>query len=29
VNPDLQGELDAIRDGIIDGSIPVGSYLAG
>lgn len=29
VSPDLQGELDAIRSGIIDGSIPVTSYLAG
>ncbi len=27
VSPDLQGELDAIRAGIIDGSIPVTSYL--
>ncbi|WP_415127855.1 BMP family lipoprotein [Microbacterium sp.] len=29
VSPDLQGELDAIKAGIIDGSIPVTSYLAG
>jgi basic membrane protein A len=29
VNPDLQGELDAIKAGIIDGSIVVKSYLAG
>jgi basic membrane protein A len=29
VSPDLQGELDAIQAGIIDGSIPVESYLAG
>ena len=29
VSPDLQGELDAIAAGIIDGSIPVKSYLAG
>lgn len=29
VSPDLQGELDAIKAGIIDGSIPVESYLAG
>lgn len=29
VSPDLQGELDAIQAGIIDGSIPVTSYLAG
>ncbi|GAA3631556.1 BMP family ABC transporter substrate-binding protein [Microbacterium awajiense] len=28
VSPDLQGELDAIAAGIIDGSIPVTSYLA-
>jgi basic membrane protein A len=28
VNPDLQGELDTIKAGIIDGSIPVKSYLA-
>ena len=28
VSPDLQGELDAIVAGIIDGSIPVESYLA-
>jgi glycosyltransferase involved in cell wall biosynthesis len=28
VSPDLQGELDAIKAGIIDGSIPVKSYLA-
>ncbi|RYB93165.1 BMP family ABC transporter substrate-binding protein [Nocardioides oleivorans] len=27
VNPDLQGELDTIKDGIIDGSIKVNSYL--
>ena len=27
VSPDLQGELDAIQAGIIDGSIPVASYL--
>jgi basic membrane protein A len=27
VSPDLQGELDAIEAGIIDGSIPVASYL--
>jgi basic membrane protein A len=27
VSPDLQGELDAIKAGIIDGSIPVKSYL--
>ncbi|MFM9876814.1 MAG: BMP family protein [Rhodoglobus sp.] len=27
VSPDLQGELDAITAGIIDGSIPVTSYL--
>ncbi len=27
VSPDLQGELDAITAGIIDGSIPVNSYL--
>ncbi len=27
VSPDLQGELDAIKAGIIDGSIPVTSYL--
>lgn len=29
VNPSLQGELDEIKAGIIDGSIPVTSYLAG
>ena len=29
VSPDLQGELDTITAGIIDGSIPVESYLAG
>jgi basic membrane protein A len=29
VSPDLQAELDAIEAGIIDGSIPVESYLAG
>jgi basic membrane protein A len=29
VNPDLQGELDTIKAGIVDGSIPVTSYLAG
>ena len=29
VSPDLQGELDTITAGIIDGSIPVKSYLAG
>lgn len=29
VNPELQGELDAIKAGIIDGSIKVNSYLAG
>ena len=29
VSPDLQGELDAIAAGIIDGSIPVTSYLQG
>ena len=29
VSPDLQGELDEITAGIIDGSIPVTSYLAG
>ncbi|MCC2033355.1 BMP family lipoprotein [Microbacterium allomyrinae] len=29
VSPDLQGELDTIQAGIIDGSIPVTSYLAG
>ncbi|BDV29984.1 BMP family lipoprotein [Microbacterium terricola] len=29
VSGDLQGELDAITAGIIDGSIPVTSYLAG
>ena len=29
VSPDLQAELDAITAGIIDGSIPVASYLAG
>jgi basic membrane protein A len=29
VSPDLQAELDAISAGIIDGSIPVTSYLAG
>lgn len=29
VSPDLQAELDAIAAGIIDGSIPVESYLAG
>ncbi|MGB4778887.1 BMP family lipoprotein [Microbacterium sp.] len=29
VSPDLQGELDEITAGIIDGSIPVKSYLAG
>ena len=29
VSPDLQGELDEIKAGIIDGSIPVESYLAG
>ncbi len=29
VSPDLQGELDEITAGIIDGSIPVQSYLAG
>ena len=28
VSPDLQGELDEIVAGIIDGSIPVESYLA-
>jgi basic membrane protein A len=27
VNPDLQGKLDEIKQGIIDGSIPVNSYL--
>ena len=27
VSPDLQGELDKIKAGIIDGSIPVASYL--
>ncbi len=27
VNPDLQGQLDDIKQGIIDGSIPVNSYL--
>lgn len=29
VSPDLQGELDELTAGIIDGSIPVESYLAG
>ena len=29
VSPDLQAELDTIQAGIIDGSIPVESYLAG
>ena len=29
VSPDLQAELDAIEAGIIDGSIPIESYLAG
>ena len=29
ISPDLQGELDEIQAGIIDGSIPVKSYLAG
>jgi basic membrane protein A len=29
VAPELQGELDAITAGIIDGSITVESYLAG
>ncbi len=29
VNPELAGELDALKAGIIDGSIPVTSYLAG
>jgi basic membrane protein A len=29
VNPDLQGELDTVKAGIIDGSIPVQSYLSG
>ncbi|MDE0547365.1 BMP family protein [Microbacterium sp. C7(2022)] len=29
ISPDLQGELDEITAGIIDGSIPVTSYLAG
>ncbi len=29
VSPDLQSELDTISAGIIDGSIPVKSYLAG
>lgn len=29
VSPDLQAELDTIKAGIIDGSIPVQSYLAG
>jgi basic membrane protein A len=29
VNPDLQGELDTVKAGIIDGSIPVTSYLSG
>ena len=29
VSPDLQAELDTIQAGIIDGSIPVKSYLAG
>ncbi len=29
VSPDLQAELDEIAAGIIDGSIPVTSYLAG
>jgi basic membrane protein A len=29
VNPSLQGELDKIKAGIIDGSIKVNSYLAG
>ncbi len=29
VSPDLQGQLDEIAAGIIDGSIPVESYLAG
>jgi basic membrane protein A len=28
VSPDLQGELDDIKAGIIDGSIPVASYLS-
>jgi basic membrane protein A and related proteins len=28
VNPDLQGELDTIKSGIIDGSIKVNSYLS-
>ena len=27
VSPDLQGELDTIKSGIIDGSIKVKSYL--
>jgi basic membrane protein A len=27
VSPDLSGELDTIKAGIIDGSIPVASYL--
>ena len=29
VNPDLAGELDTLKAGIIDGSITVQSYLAG
>jgi basic membrane protein A len=29
VNPDLQGELDTVKAGIIDGSITVKSYLSG
>ena len=29
VNPSLAGELDTIKAGIIDGSIPVQSYLSG
>jgi basic membrane protein A and related proteins len=28
VSPDLQGEIDALKAGIIDGSIPVTSYLS-
>jgi basic membrane protein A len=27
VSPDLQGQLDDVKSGIIDGSIPVKSYL--
>jgi basic membrane protein A len=29
VSPDLQGELDKLKSGIIDGSITVKSYLSG